>query len=223
MDAVETPEVVTVAAVKRAKRLKKKKSVSFSSTIDDVGPSAYAPMRSPEMIKAFCKRKFVKPSPPYYRIAAISARNAKKLIQEEDTVIQRGFIQQNQFNEPVFISSATLGESLYPFMNAIPDSKLPIPPHLLPKYSHLFEKEAASTLPQHRSYDCSIDLEPGAQPPYGRVYNLSVPEDGAMQIWLRERIYQTNLFRSLLLLLVRLASLLRKRTGVYVYVWITVP
>jgi hypothetical protein len=45
VDAVETPEVATstlatVAAipVKRAKRLKKKKSVSFSSTIDDVAP-----------------------------------------------------------------------------------------------------------------------------------------------------------------------------------------
>jgi hypothetical protein len=30
------------------------------------------------------------------------------------------------------------------------------------------------TLPQHRSHDCSIDLEPGTQPPYGRVYNLQL-------------------------------------------------
>jgi hypothetical protein len=26
------------------------------------------------------------------------------------------------------------------------------------------------------------------QPPYGRVYNLSVPEDSAMQVWLRENL-----------------------------------
>jgi hypothetical protein len=98
------------------------------------------------MIQAFCKGKFVKPSQSYYRIAAISARSAKKLTQDEDTVIQRGFIQKNPFNEPVFISTATLGESLiYPFMDAIPDSNQPIPPNLLSKYAHLFEKDPSAT------------------------------------------------------------------------------
>ncbi|KAI7810424.1 putative retrotransposon-like protein 1-like [Triplophysa rosa] len=45
-----------------------------------------------------------------------------------------------------------------------------------PEYEDLrevFSKSRATSLPQHRPYDCGIDLIPGAVPPRGRLYSLS--------------------------------------------------
>ena len=43
-------------------------------------------------------------------------------------------------------------------------------------YADFFDKVKASTLPHHRPYDCSIDLQAGNEPPWGRIYNLSPTE-----------------------------------------------
>jgi hypothetical protein len=40
-------------------------------------------------------------------------------------------------------------------------------------FSDVFDKAIQDTLPSHRQYDCTIDLEPGKQPPYGPIYPLS--------------------------------------------------
>ena len=37
-------------------------------------------------------------------------------------------------------------------------------------------KVKANTLPEHRPYDCPIDLKPGKEPPWGPIYNLSPVE-----------------------------------------------
>jgi hypothetical protein len=37
----------------------------------------------------------------------------------------------------------------------------------------VFEKKNANTLPKHRPYDYTIDLEERAQPPFGPIYDLS--------------------------------------------------
>ena len=42
-------------------------------------------------------------------------------------------------------------------------------------FADVFEKKAAETLPQHRSYDINIDLKPGAKVPWGLIY-LTEPE-----------------------------------------------
>jgi len=39
-------------------------------------------------------------------------------------------------------------------------------------YKDVFEKKNADILPQHRPYNCTIDLEKGAQPLFGSIYNL---------------------------------------------------
>lgn len=43
-------------------------------------------------------------------------------------------------------------------------------------YQDIFEKKNADILPEHRSYDCSIDLKEGTQPPFGPIYSLSQDE-----------------------------------------------
>ncbi|CAJ0928188.1 unnamed protein product [Ranitomeya imitator] len=52
----------------------------------------------------------------------------------------------------------------------------------------VFSKRAADTLPPHRPYDCPIDLLPGAEPPRGRVYPLSLPETEAMSQYIQENL-----------------------------------
>lgn len=49
-------------------------------------------------------------------------------------------------------------------------------PHVYKDFVDVFNKSNADTLPPHRSYDCPIDLLPGAKLPSGRVYPLSQPE-----------------------------------------------
>jgi len=41
------------------------------------------------------------------------------------------------------------------------------------EFVEVFSKEKAETLPPHCSIDHAIDLEPGDNLPYGRIYNLS--------------------------------------------------
>ena len=40
------------------------------------------------------------------------------------------------------------------------------------EYQDVFEKKNADMLPQHRLYDCGIDLQEGTQPPFGPIYSL---------------------------------------------------
>ncbi len=60
---------------------------------------------------------------------------------------------------------------------AIPTSQPVQEPTKLPaeyeEYRDVFEKKNADTLPQHRLYDCGIELQEGAQPPFGPIYSLS--------------------------------------------------
>jgi len=39
-------------------------------------------------------------------------------------------------------------------------------------FEDVFEKKNIDMLPQHRPYNCAIDLEKGTQPPFGSIYNL---------------------------------------------------
>jgi hypothetical protein len=74
---------------------------------------------------------------------------------------------------------------------AIPTSQ-PIqePTKLLAQYEYrnVFEKKNVDTLLQHRPYDCGIELQEGAQPPFGPIYSLSQNELAALQDYLDENL-----------------------------------
>lgn len=57
-------------------------------------------------------------------------------------------------------------------------------------HSHLaaFSTQKADTLPPHRPYDLSIELEEGKQPPFGPLYSLSELELKALSEWLDENL-----------------------------------
>jgi hypothetical protein len=50
----------------------------------------------------------------------------------------------------------------------------------------VFEKKNANTLPQHRPYDCGIEIQKDAQPPFGPIYSLSQNELVALRDYLDE-------------------------------------
>jgi hypothetical protein len=75
---------------------------------------------------------------------------------------------------------------------ALPASRNhPAPVSLPEKYSDfkdVFSKENADILPEHRPYDCPIDLKENAQPPFGPIYNLSQPELKALREYIDENL-----------------------------------
>jgi len=58
------------------------------------------------------------------------------------------------------------------------------------KYREVFSKKHADLLPQHRPYDCPIDLLPGTdnQLPWGPIYPLSEPENQAMKEYIDDNL-----------------------------------
>lgn len=52
----------------------------------------------------------------------------------------------------------------------------------------VFSKSSTCTLPPHKSYDCAIDLLPGAPLPTKHLYNLSKPERDAMEKYITDSV-----------------------------------
>ena len=55
-------------------------------------------------------------------------------------------------------------------------------------YQDVFEKKNADILPQHRPYDCTIDIKDGAQVPFGPIYNLSQNELATLKEYIDENL-----------------------------------
>mgnify|MGYP000524124654 CR=1 FL=1 len=56
------------------------------------------------------------------------------------------------------------------------------------EFGDVFEKNNVDRLPEHRPYDCPIDLQEGASPPFGPIYGLSKPELQALRTYLDENL-----------------------------------
>jgi len=54
------------------------------------------------------------------------------------------------------------------------------------QYLGIMGKEAADALPEHRPYDCKIELKDGATAPWGPIYPLSEVELQTLREWLKE-------------------------------------
>ncbi|KAK3565245.1 hypothetical protein QTP86_001581 [Hemibagrus guttatus] len=60
-------------------------------------------------------------------------------------------------------------------------------------YSHFWDvfcPKKASKLPPHRPWDCAIDLIPGEPVPKERIYSLTLPEEKAMEEYIKEALAQ---------------------------------
>jgi hypothetical protein len=62
------------------------------------------------------------------------------------------------------------------------------------EFQDIFEKKNVDILPKHRPYDCAIDLQDGAQPTFGPIYNLLQNELSALKDYIEENLAK-NLIR----------------------------
>ena len=53
-------------------------------------------------------------------------------------------------------------------------------------FKDVFEKKNVDHIPKHRRYDFPINLQEGANPPFGPIYGLSEPELQALRMYLDE-------------------------------------
>ena len=77
--------------------------------------------------------------------------------------------------------------SVKPSSTTKEESTVPLPE----KYRHyadVFDKVKANTLPHHRPYDCPIDLQPGKEPPWGPIYNLSPTKLEVLRAYIEENL-----------------------------------
>ncbi|KAL0199034.1 hypothetical protein M9458_007574, partial [Cirrhinus mrigala] len=71
-----------------------------------------------------------------------------------------------------------------------PTTKSTFIPEEYRAFQDVFSKKAATQLPPHRPWDCTIGLLPGATLPKGRIYPLSIPEQKAMDDYIKEALQQ---------------------------------
>ena len=61
-------------------------------------------------------------------------------------------------------------------------------PKMYQDFQDVFEKKNADILPEHRPYDCTIDLLDGAQPPFEPIYKFSQNELSALKEYIDENL-----------------------------------
>ncbi|XP_069832198.1 vomeronasal type-2 receptor 26-like [Dendropsophus ebraccatus] len=84
------------------------------------------------------------------------------------------------------------------FSSSPQDSSKPLP-GLSAQYQDLadvFSEKEDDMLPPHQPYNCPIDLIPGATPPQGKVYPLSVSEIEAISAYIKENLQKGFIHKS---------------------------
>jgi len=71
-------------------------------------------------------------------------------------------------------------------LSVVNDDPLGHVPMEFRQYLGIMGKEAADALPEHRPYDCKIELKDGATAPWGPIYPLSEVELQTLREWLKE-------------------------------------
>ena len=118
-----------------------------------------------------------KPIPSKVAIAALSTRSMDNLLRSKRSH------QLQVFTLSLYEINRALAEH---DKKEKPLSEI-VPPEFH-EFLPLFEKKLADKLPPHRSYDHTIPLKEGFQPPFGPLYSLSRPELEALKAWLDENL-----------------------------------
>jgi len=77
-------------------------------------------------------------------------------------------------------------EGVIGHVSAVNDDYLEIVPMEFREYVWIMGKEAADRIPEHRPYDCKIELKEGAMAPWAPIYPLSELELQTLREWLKE-------------------------------------
>ena len=103
-------------------------------------------------------------------------------------------LEENKFKKPLFIGArafiraAKVGSTFVIYATPIANEtrSMSTLPEQYKSYQDVFEKKNVDILPQHRLYDCAIDIEDGAQVPFGPIYNMSQDELATLKEYIDE-------------------------------------
>ncbi|KAK3532671.1 hypothetical protein QTP86_027655 [Hemibagrus guttatus] len=124
--------------------------------------------------------------PVRLQIGALHVEETTLLVLEESTadiILGRPWLEQHN---PILSWSTGKATSIE---SPSVHQPLQIPACYAP-FSDVFCPKRASKLPPHRPWDCVIDLLPGEPVPRGRIYPLSIPEEKAMEEYIKEALDQ---------------------------------
>jgi len=76
--------------------------------------------------------------------------------------------------------------SIIGYVSTSSEDPLEAVPREFRQYLGIMGKEAVDALPEHRPYDCKIDLQEGSTAPWGPIYPLSEIEHQTLREWLKE-------------------------------------
>jgi hypothetical protein len=86
---------------------------------------------------------------------------------------------------------AAEGQQVYSIITTpVSDSKSlgTILPAKYSTFQDVFDKAQGTSWPEHRPYNCTIDLLPGTNPPWGPIYGLSEPETKVLKEYIQEHL-----------------------------------
>jgi hypothetical protein len=106
---------------------------------------------------------------------------------EFSLVLDESILQNSEARIIGYVSAISANETADP-LELVPDE--------FRQYLGILGKEAADALPEHRSYDCKIDLKDGEVPPWGPIYPLSEVELQTLREWLKEMLRTGKIRRS---------------------------
>jgi hypothetical protein len=86
-------------------------------------------------------------------------------------------------NEEMFVFATVAN------LTSDPQNRDVLLPFKYQEFQDVFDKlKAIGTLPEHRQYNCTIDLQLGKEPPWGSIYNLSPSELKALREYIEEHL-----------------------------------
>ena len=104
--------------------------------------------------------------------------------------------EENKLKKPLFIGArafirAAKGRStflIYATPIADETRSMSALPEQYKTYQDVFKKKNTDILPQHRPYECAINIEDNAQVPFGPIYNLSQDELAILKEYIDENL-----------------------------------
>lgn len=133
-------------------------------------------------------RKNIQPSYPEVSILTISRETLDEQREEGDEWGLVFFQKNEKLLE--LRDLASLHSQVMPLIEPLPNAndQSDAAKEIIQEFADVFSKSNADCLPEHSQYDCTIPIQPGSSPPYGRVYNLTPQEKEAMLQYLEENL-----------------------------------
>ncbi|KAI3642374.1 hypothetical protein MP228_011929 [Amoeboaphelidium protococcarum] len=190
--SVSVSDHVSVSTVADNKSVSVSEHVSVSTVVDSVSDSNSAsvstlPVTLTESttINASTSVSDSISTPP---LVCINATVLDMYQKDEENTIIPGFVYEDEDGIINYHCLSDIIQEQICLMQKDTEISDPVLPDQIQEFGDVFMKQQLNELPPHREQDCTIDLEPGAKPPVGKLYKLTQEEDAVMRDWLQKNV-----------------------------------